>query len=74
LTFERTLRTPRAFVSEPSPKVIAGYRLECIQIDPGSERYISEMAPGEQAAFRQETIGAALCGFIREAQTHIPLG
>ncbi len=52
-----SLKSPRIFVSQPSPKVIAGYPLESIQIDPQSGKYISEMTPDEQAEFWRRTIG-----------------
>ena len=54
----------RIFVSVPSPKLVSGYPLESLQIDPASGRYLSEMSQGEQDAFWQKTIGTELCDFV----------
>ncbi len=64
-TFEITIKTSRVFTSERSEKVIQGYPLESIQIDPETGRYISEMDKREQAAFWQRTLGAKLCSFVK---------
>ncbi len=62
--WETTIRSPRIFTGERSQKMIPGYPLESLQIDPGSEKYISEMSEAEQAAFWQRAIGSELCRFI----------
>ena len=64
---ETTFRTPRLFVSSPSAKVVHGYPLESIQIDPSSGKYISEMSREEVAEFWQNTLGAPLCALVRRA-------
>ncbi len=62
-----SLRTPRLFVGEPSPRLLPGYPLESLQIDPQTGRYISEMNEEERAAFWQRTLGEALRAFIQRA-------
>jgi len=44
---ETTIISPRVFTSEASDKIIEGYPLESIQIDPDSGKYISEMTSEE---------------------------
>ena len=61
---ETSLRTPRVFTSKRSDKVVSGYPLESIQIDPETNKYISEMTAGEQAEFWQRTLGESLCKFV----------
>lgn len=61
-----TRDTPRVFVSQQSERVIEGYPLESMQIDPASGKYISEMSKEEIAAFWQDSIGAPLVEFIQE--------
>lgn len=64
---ETTLRTPRVFTSKRSDRSVPGYPLESIQIDPETNKYISEMTPEEMAAFWQRTLGAPLCAFVKGA-------
>jgi len=64
--FETTLKTPRIFTSKPSKKIIQGYPLESIQIDPKTGKYISEMTEKERAEFWQKTIGLELCSFVEK--------
>lgn len=61
---ETTFRTPRIFTSKRSKKMVPGYPLESIQIDPETSKYISEMTPDEMANFWQRTLGAPLCTFV----------
>lgn len=61
---ETTIRTPRTFTSKRSNNSIPGYPLESIQIDPETEKYISEMTPEEMAGFWQRTLGVPLCAFV----------
>ncbi len=61
-----TRDTPRIFVSRQSDKVIEGYPLESMQIDPKAGKYISEMSSQEIAAFWQDSIGAPLMQFLEE--------
>lgn len=61
---EHSIESPRSFVSKPSDKVVPGYPLESIQIEPESGRYVSEMTEEEQAAFWQEKIGEPLVEFV----------
>jgi len=63
---ETILKAPRLFVSQPSQKVIAGYPLESIQINPATGQYIAEMTLAEQDIFWQEMIGKDLSVFIKE--------
>ncbi len=62
---ETTIISPRIFVSTPSKKIVPGYPLESIQIDPEGGAYISEMTQEEQDAFWQKKIGSELCSFIK---------
>lgn len=63
--FETTLQTPRIFTSKRSEKIVEGYPLESIQIDPETGKYISEMTPEEQAKFWQKNLGSKLCSFVK---------
>ena len=63
---ETTIISPRVFVGEASPKVIVGYPLESIQIDPESGKYISEMSRQEQDEFWQRKIGRELEEFVKK--------
>lgn len=65
--FEMTLKTPRIFTSKKSEKIILGYPLESIQIDPKTGKYISEMTPEEQAIFWKENIGEKICLFVKNS-------
>jgi XTP/dITP diphosphohydrolase len=62
--WETSLKTPRIFVSTPCAKVVPGYPLESIQIDPESGKYIAEMTAKEQATFWQRTLGKQLRNFV----------
>lgn len=62
--FETTLKTPRIFTSKRSSKMVVGYPLESIQIDPETDMYISEMTPEEQTVFWQRTLGVSLRSFM----------
>lgn len=64
---ETTIRTPRVFTSKRSEKSVPGYPLESIQIDPETNKYISEMTSEEMADFWQRTLGAPLCVFVSSA-------
>ncbi len=64
-TRETTILSPRVFTNKISPKRIAGYPLESIQIDPTTNKYISEMNQQEQDQFWQRTIGQPLCEFVK---------
>jgi 8-oxo-dGTP diphosphatase len=65
-TKEVTFRSLRIFVSQPSPKIIAGYPLESLQIDQLTGKYSSEMTPVEKENFYQarQTTGQRLRDFI----------
>ena len=63
---EIIIKSPRIFVSHPSPKITEGYPLDSIQINPETNQYISEMTIEEQGDFWQKTIGKELCSFIKE--------
>ncbi len=65
-TEEMIMKSPRLFVSQPSPKTIKDYPLESIQICPETGRYVAEMTPEEQDDFWQKTIGRELCDFINK--------
>lgn len=62
---EDSIISPRLFVANASEKVIPGYPLESIQIEPETGRYVSEMSEQEQALFWQKSIGAPLSEFIQ---------
>ena len=61
------IRTPRIFTSNPSSKILPGYPLESIQIDPKTGKYISEMSTEEKAKFWRETLGKSLVEFVTKA-------
>ncbi|TSA44356.1 hypothetical protein D4R51_03950 [bacterium] len=65
---ETTIVSPRIFTSVPSPKTVPGYPLESIQIDPQTEKYISEMSQEEQDLFWQRAIGKPLQDFIKRIE------
>jgi inosine/xanthosine triphosphate pyrophosphatase family protein len=58
--------TPRIFVSKSSDKMVEGFPLESLQIDPISGKYISEMDKEEIAEFWRSSIGIPLIQFIQE--------
>lgn len=62
--WELTLKTPRVFTSAPSQRIVSGYPLESIQIDPETNIYISEMSTEERATFWQRTLGKPLAEFV----------
>lgn len=65
---ETTIISPRIFTRVPSAKIIPGYPLESIQIDPDTGKYISEMSQDEQDQFWQRAIGKPLQEFILGSQ------
>ena len=65
-TKEMIMKSPRIFVSQPSNSVIEGYPLDSIQIDPKTNKYISEMTQEERDNFWQKTIGQELCHFVKD--------
>jgi XTP/dITP diphosphohydrolase len=65
-TWETVIRSPRIFTSTKSSKVVPGYPLESIQIDPKNDQYISEMSEAEQTKFWQKAIGEELQNFMRQ--------
>jgi inosine/xanthosine triphosphate pyrophosphatase family protein len=69
--FEKTIISPRTFVSAPSQVMIPGYPLESLQIDHESGKYISEMTPAEQEEFWQRIVGKELCAFVQRVQTQL---
>lgn len=56
--------TPRIFVSQPSEKIVEGFPLESLQINPENNKYISEMDKEELAVFWRESIGVPLTQFV----------
>ena len=62
---ETIIKSPRIFVSKPSSTMVPGYPLESIQIEPNSEKYISEMTQEEQDVFWQTAIGKPLLEFVQ---------
>lgn len=64
---EGTFVSHRHFVSEPCDRIIPGYPLESLQVDPNSGRYIAEMTDAEKDAFWQRLIGNWLVHFVRNA-------
>jgi XTP/dITP diphosphohydrolase len=59
-------RAPRVFVSKPHDNLIPGYPLESLQIDPKSEKYMTELSKEEQAERWQHPIGIPLAAFIKK--------
>ena len=62
---ETTIKTPRIYVSNPSPTIQPGYPLESLQIEPESGKYMSEMTREEQGLFWQQAIGKPLLEFVK---------
>lgn len=62
---EDSIISRRLFVANPSEKVVPGYPLESIQIDPETGTYVSEMSDEEQAQFWQRNIGEPLSRFVQ---------
>lgn len=62
--WETVITSHRIFVGERSQKMIPGYPIESLQIDPETGGYISEMSETEKAEFWRRTIGSELCRFI----------
>lgn len=58
--------TPRLFASTPSKKIVEGFPLESLQIDPQSGKYIPEMSKEELAEFWRSSIGIPLAKFMTE--------
>jgi XTP/dITP diphosphohydrolase len=63
-TWEIIIISPRIFTSMRSSKVVVGYPLESLQIDPESGRYVSELGEEERAEFWQHMIGDELMKFM----------
>jgi XTP/dITP diphosphohydrolase len=61
---EDSIISPRLFVAKASDKIVPGYPLESIQIDPETGKYVSEMSDEEQAQFWQRNIGKPLSRFV----------
>jgi XTP/dITP diphosphohydrolase len=61
---EDSIISPRLFVAKASDKIVPGYPLESIQIDPETGKYVSEMSDEEQAQFWQRNIGEPLSHFV----------
>jgi inosine/xanthosine triphosphate pyrophosphatase family protein len=72
--FETTLIQPRGFVSKPSLKIVSGYPIESLQIDPKTGKYIAEMTNDEKSLFWQALIGEQLCTFVQETLERISDG
>ena len=66
-TFETSFKTPRKFVGVPSCKMVTGFPLESLQIEPDTGKYIAEMSSEEKAKFWQQMIGLPLCAFVQGA-------
>lgn len=64
-SIEESIISPRTFVAEASKKIVPGYPLESIQIDPKTGKYVSEMSDKEQALFWQQNIGKPLSQFVQ---------
>ena len=64
---EITIISPRIFTSQKSEKMIKGYPLESLQIDPKSGKYISEMSKKEQDIFWNKMIGTPLKNFLKDS-------
>lgn len=65
ITWETTIKSWRTFVSEPCGRMVEGYPLESIQIEPESGMYIAEMTQEEQDVFWQKAIGEPLVIFFQ---------
>jgi len=63
---ETTIISPRIFTNQQSKKITKGYPLESLQIDPKTNKYISEMSQKEQDLFWNKMIGAPLKDFLKD--------
>lgn len=63
---ETSIRSLRHFSATSTSRIIDGYPLESIQIDPDSGKYVADMSAVEQAEFWQSAIGAPLMKFVRD--------
>ena len=63
---ETTIISPRIFTNQKSKKITKGYPLESLQIDPKTNKYISEMSQKEQDIFWDKMIGAPLKNFLKD--------
>ena len=61
---EATIKSPRQFTHVASNKVMDGYPLESIQIDPATGKYVSEMTTDEKDVFWQRVIGRPMMEFV----------
>jgi len=63
-----TILSPRIFTAVPSARMVPGYPLESLQIDPVSGKCVSDMTQEEQDAFWQRAIGKPLQEFVRNIE------
>ena len=61
---ETLIESPRLFVSRQSQKVIPGFPLDSLQIDPETGIYVSEMDEQQREVFRSKGFGKKLSEFI----------
>ncbi len=61
---ETTIKSQRIFISKASDKIIPGYPLASLWIDPVSGKYPSEMSEEERDKLWQNTLGLELSKFL----------
>ena len=64
--FETEIKSSRRFVAKPSETILSGYPIDALQIDPKSNRYISEIISEGKEPFWQRTIGEEPSNFVNE--------
>jgi hypothetical protein len=63
--------SPRKFRKGASSRIVPGYPIESIQIDPESGVCIADMSADEQASFWQRVIGDPLADFVKKALSEL---
>jgi inosine/xanthosine triphosphate pyrophosphatase family protein len=62
------IESRRTFVSKPYEKIVNGYPIESLSIDPNNGKYIAEMSDKEKEIFWQKTIGETLGKFMESIE------
>ncbi|MFA5025548.1 MAG: non-canonical purine NTP pyrophosphatase [Candidatus Shapirobacteria bacterium] len=67
-TWTTVIESRRTFVSKPYAKIVGGYPIESLSIDPKSGKYIAQMNENEKEIFWQKNIGEVLSEFIKSIE------
>ena len=63
-TWTTTIESRRTFTAKAYNKIVNGYPIESLSIDPKNGKYIAQMTEEEKRVFWQETIGEELGKFV----------